>query len=97
MNIKLQVKRLYKSEGKFLDVTLNNKLKFNLHVKIISKSIAILYKLKDYLSKSSLRSLYYYTDPFTIIPFLYCNLAWTWLLNGQSPFNFILDPLSPVC
>ena len=66
-----------KLEGKFLGVLLDNKLKFNMHIdfisKKVSKSIGILYRLREYLPNFSLRSLYY---SFVYPYFLYCNLAW---------------------
>ena len=61
----------------FLGVTIDEKIKFNLHInqisKKVSKSIGILNKLKYYLTASTMRNLY-----FTLVhPYLsYCNLVW---------------------
>ena len=62
---------------KFLGLVLDKNLKFNCHIKLvcskISKSIGILYSLRQYLSKPALISLYYSL----IYPYLiYCNLSW---------------------
>ena len=65
------------SSGKFLGVTFDSKLTFKLHITHIctkiSKSIGILFKLQQYLSTSSLISLYY---TFVYPHFLYCNPVW---------------------
>ena len=62
---------------KFLGLILDKNLKFNHHINHIctkiSKSIGILYSLRQYLSKPALISMYYSL----IYPYLiYCNLAW---------------------
>ena len=67
----------YQSEGKFLGVLLDDKLKFHSHInhvcKKISKSVGIIFKLRDKLPVSSLTSLYYSI----VYPYLhYCNLVW---------------------
>ena len=66
-----------KTEGRFLGVIIDEKLKFNSHTKFISnkisKSIGILYRLKNYLPVSNLRTLYFaFVNPY----FIYCNLVW---------------------
>ena len=63
--------------GKFLGVIVDDSLNFKLHIDYISnkvsKSIGILFKLKDYLPQSTLVSLYYsFIYPYLI----YCNLVW---------------------
>ena len=62
---------------KFLGVVLDPKIKFNLHIQMIcnkiSKSIGIIRKISNYVSTSTLISLYYSL----IYPYLtYCNLTW---------------------
>ena len=66
-----------KTEGKFLGIILDNKMKFNQHIRYIcnkiSKTTGIIYKLKDLLPKHCLFSLYYSF----ILPYMtYCNLTW---------------------
>ena len=66
-----------KFEAKFLGVFLDSKLKFDAHITYISskiyKSVGILYRLRDYLPVSNLRSLYFaFINPYL----LYCNLVW---------------------
>ena len=66
-----------RASGDFLGVTVDQNLKFDAHIsktcKKVSKSIGVLYKIKDYLSYQTRRQLY-----FTLIfPYLnYCNLVW---------------------
>ena len=67
----------HKSEVKFLGVILDEKLKFDKHVKYvrnkISKSIGIINNLKEYVPLSVLKSLYYsFIYPYLI----YCVTAW---------------------
>ena len=74
--------------GKFLGVILDHKMKFNLHINAIcrkiSKSIGILFKLRDYLPLPKLICLYYtFIYPYLI----YCNLVW------GSTFETHLKPL----
>ena len=62
---------------RFLGVILDNKLKFNLHIDHIcnkvSKSIGILYKLKNVTNQKCLTSMYYSL----VYPYLsYCSLVW---------------------
>ena len=77
------------SEGKFLGVTLDNKLKFKLHIDYISvkisKSLGILYRLREFLPHSTLKNLYY---SFVYPYILYCNLVW----GGTFPTH--LEPIS---
>ena len=65
------------NEGKFLGVLIDNKLKFDSHIdfisKKISKSLGIIYRLRECLPQSKLKSLYY---TFIYPYLLYCNLAW---------------------
>ena len=63
--------------GKFLGVFMDNQINFSEHISYIctkvSKSIGILYKLKDYVSLSCLKQLYYSL----IYPYLvYCSNIW---------------------
>ena len=57
-NIKID----YKSSTRFLGVIIDDKLKFNLHIKEISKKISknvgVLYKLKQYVPQNTLLSVY---------------------------------------
>ena len=52
-----------KDSGKFLGITLDNKLNYSLHIKEIgtkiSRSIGIMYKLQNLVSASTLRIIYY--------------------------------------
>ena len=63
--------------GKFLGVFVGSKLDLSVHINHVTDKVfisrGILYKLKQYLPKSSLISLYY---SFFYPYFLYCNLAW---------------------
>ena len=64
-------------EVTFLGVKLDHNLKFDSHCRHvsnkISKSIGILYKLSNYLSKNTLVSIYYSL----VYPYLYyCNIVW---------------------
>ena len=66
-----------RSNGNFLGVVLDDKIKFNLHINSvcskISKQIGILYRIKNYLPIPCLIQLYYSY----IFPYLnYCNLVW---------------------
>ena len=53
----------FEQTGKFLGLLLDNKLKFNSHIKVVSSKVAkligIFYKLKDVLPEKSLVNLYY--------------------------------------
>ena len=77
-----------KTEARFLGVFIDQNLKFNSHTKYISnkisKSIGILYRLKNYLPISNLRSLYF---AFIYPYLLYCNLVW------GGTYSIHLDPL----
>ena len=57
-NIKIE----YASSTRFLGVIIDDKLKFNLHInaitKKISKSIGVLYKLRQYVPNTTLLSVY---------------------------------------
>ena len=62
---------------RFLGVIIDNNLKFNLHIqsicKKISKSIGIIYNIRNNTHKSCLKMMYYSL----IYPYLsYCNLVW---------------------
>ena len=62
---------------KFLGITLDSKLKFNLHIeqicKKVSKSIGIIYNIRDLIPAPCLRTLYHSF----VYPYLYyCNLIW---------------------
>jgi hypothetical protein len=74
--------------GKFLGVIIDNDLKFNLHIRSIcdklSKSVGILYKLRQTLSTELLIQMYY---SFAYPYFLYCNLIW------GGTYDNHLDPL----
>ena len=66
-----------RESGDFLGVTLDSKLKFDLHIdnicKKVSRSIGVLFKLQNLLNTDILRQLYFAL----IFPYLnYCNLAW---------------------
>ena len=63
--------------GKFLGVTLDNRLSFNLHIDLIcnklSKIVGIFYKLHNLVPVMVLTKLYYSM----VYPYLiYCNMAW---------------------
>ena len=63
--------------GKFLGVTLDNSLSFNLHIGLfcnqLSKIVGIFYKLHSLVDEMVLIKLYYSM----VYPYLiYCNLAW---------------------
>ena len=66
-----------KKEEKILGVVLDEGLKFKGHISLlcrkVSRSIGILYKLRNYLPLSSLIQLYY---TFIYPHFIYCNLIW---------------------
>ena len=67
----------FENEHKFLGIVLDSKLKFDSHIRSVcrkvSKSIGILYKLKEYMSDRMLMNLYYSM----IYPYLiYGNLIW---------------------
>ena len=77
-----------RSEGKFLGIILDNKLKFNHHTKYVSnklsKSIGIIHRLKAFLPSRCLFSLYHSF----IYPYLtYCNIIW------GNTYNTHLKPL----
>jgi hypothetical protein len=62
---------------KFLGIDIDNKLKFNYHITSIcnklSKSIGIIYKLKQCLPPEAIKNLYYnFVYPYI----LYCNIVW---------------------
>ena len=66
-----------KTHGLFLGVDFDCHLKFNFHIKNISnkisKSVGIIYRLRDFLPKQSLFNLYFsFVYPYLI----YCNLVW---------------------
>ena len=76
------------SKTLFLGVTLDNSMKFNSHIDIISskisKSIGIIFKLAPFLPTRTLINLYYSL----IYPyFIYCNLVW------GGTYSTHLDPL----
>ena len=65
------------SSGRFLGVLIDNKMNFKSHIdevcKKVSRSIGILYHLKNYLQIPSLISIYYSL----VYPYLnYCSLVW---------------------
>ena len=65
------------SEFAFLGVKIDSHLKFTSHTRDVcnkvSKNVGILYKLSNYVSKLTLRSIYFSL----IFPYLsYCNIAW---------------------
>ena len=66
-----------KTSEKFLGVVMDEGLKFNHHVsmlsKKVSKAVGVLYKLRNYLPLPTLISLYY---TFVYPYFVYCNLIW---------------------
>ena len=76
-----------KSETKFLGVIVDNQLSWNAHIKHISnkisKSVAILWLLRDIFPKQILKTLYLtLTYPY----FNYCNLIWgTAYLTNLNP------------
>ena len=77
-----------KTEVKFLGVVLDSKLKFDSHIKYISgkvsKSVGVMYRVRDFLPKSCLFSLYYAL----VYSYLsYCILIW----GGTFPTH--LKPL----
>ena len=80
-----------KRQGKFLGIILDDKLKFNHHIDYIcnkiSKSIGIIYRLKDVLPRHCLFSLYYSF----IYPYLtYCNLIWGGTYDTHlNPLNIL--------
>ena len=68
--------------GRFLGVTIDQNMNFKIHIdemcKKISKSIGIIHHLKNYLSTTSLISLYYCL----VYPYLtYCSLVWAVLMS----------------
>ena len=83
-NTKLEIK----NQSSFLGVIVDNKLKFNLHVKQIcnklSKSIGIIYKLKDSVPTKILINLYY---SFAYPYLQYCNTTFS------NTYNCHLEPL----
>ena len=78
----------YASSTRFLGVTIDDKLKFNLHInaitKKISKNIGVLYKLKQYLPCETLLSVY---RSIIEVYINYCNL-----LFGNASYTH-LSPL----
>ena len=67
----------YEINVKYLGVLIDNKLKFNGHIKEaynkVSKSIGILFKMRKFLPNQTLKSLYNsLVNPYL----LYCNLSW---------------------
>ena len=67
----------HESEGNFLGMTLDSQMKFNTHItqiaSKISKSVGVLFKIKDLLSIKTKTQLYYSL----IYPYLdYCNIIW---------------------
>ena len=82
LNIKIE------NSCKFLGLCFDSDLKFRSHVKYVkgkmSKSIGILFRLKDILPTEGLISIYYSL----IYPYLiYCNLAW------GNTYETILNPI----
>ena len=76
------------TETKFLGIILDNKLRWNAHIKHIankiSKSVSILKRIKFIFPTDILKSLYYSL----VYPYLtYCNIIWCGAANTQ------LDPL----
>ena len=62
---------------KLLDIIIDNKLKWNEHITYvknkISKAVGILYKIRKFLDKSTLLTMYYSL----VFPYLiYCNEIW---------------------
>ena len=62
---------------KYLGITIDSKLKFDVHIRLIcakvSKSVGIMNRLKKFVSTTVLRSIYFSL----IYPYLiYCNLCW---------------------
>ena len=80
-NIKID----YASSTSFLGVTIDDKLKFNLHIneitKKISKNIGILYKLKQYVPCDTLLSVYR-----SIIE---CYMNYCILIFGNAPYTHL--------
>ena len=73
-----------RSSVHFLNVTIDKNLKFNLHINNIvtkiSKTIGILYKLRQYIPISTLKSIYYY--------FIKCYLGYCPVIFGnKTVFN----------
>ena len=81
-NIKIE----YASSTRFLGVIIDDKLKFNLHInaitKKISKSIGVLYKLRQYVSNTTLLSVYHCIIGCHIN---YCNL----IFGNTNPSNMV--------
>ena len=66
------------TNGKFLGVILDNKLTFKYHISFlcnkISKTVGILYKVKDYVPQHIMIQLYYSF----VYPYIhYCNIVWS--------------------
>ena len=85
---------------KFLGVIVDNRLKFDMHInkvcEKISKSLGVMYKLKNIVPSSTLISLYYAL----IYPHLnYCNLAWgnTYLCHLEKLFLLQKRAVRIVC
>ena len=67
----------FKDAGVFLGVTLDRELRFDKHInsvcKKISKTIGLLYKIRQFVSVNTMKNLYYTL----IYPYLiYCNIIW---------------------
>ena len=78
--------------GKFLGVTLDNRLSFNLHIGLIcnklSKIVGVFYKLHGLVPEMVLIKLYYSM----VYPYLiYCNLAWCGAPKIYLDRQFILQ------
>ena len=79
-----------RESGDFLGVTLDSKLKFDLHIdnicKKVSRSIGVLFKLQNLVNTDTLPQLYFSL----IFPYLnYCNLALgaTYQTHLEWPFS----------
>ena len=81
-----------KTQGKFLGIILDDKLKFNHHIhhisNKISKSIGIIHRLRNLLPKRCLYLLYHSF----ILPYLsYCNIIWGGTYETHLQPLFILQ------
>jgi hypothetical protein len=79
-------------EGKFVGFQLDNKLKFDSHIHSVcsklSKSIWIIYRLKNNVPHEILANLYY---TFIYPYLLYCNLVWGGTFPGHLQPLFLLQ------
>jgi hypothetical protein len=91
--LKLDNKSVEQStNGRFLGVTIDNKLKFDLHINTIcnklSKSVGILHRLKHSVPSEVMINLYY---SFVYPYLLYCNLAWGGTYSSHIQPLFIIQ------